>query len=123
MSVTDLAVAAGAGVVGFAIIWGLFSLVRQQRAPPVEMFKTDSVSSIERDGKLSLAQLGRTWHTVLGVPAEATLTDIESAYRARLAECDGVRFSPNAAERDKQDADTRRAQVTDAYEFIRGAKR
>jgi hypothetical protein len=122
MSASDLAVAVGAGVIGFGIIWGLFNLVRQQKAPPVELLKSDSESRSEGDGKLSLAQLGRSWHTVLGVSEAASTSEIESAYHARLAECDGISFSSDAGTAEKQDAEVRRVQVSDAYEFIRSVK-
>lgn len=122
MSITDLGVAVGAGIVGFGIIWGLFNLVRQQRAPPLDVYKTDTSPRIERSGKLSVADLGARWSSILGVPAAAGSAEIEAAYHARLAECDGIRFSSSASAADKQAAEIRRAQISDAYEFIRVAK-
>lgn len=123
MNITDLAVAGGAGIVGFALIWGLFSLIRQQKAPPLDLFKNESGSSSEGRSRLSIAELGGGWHTILGVSPEATLPEIEAAYHARLAECDRIRFSSSGSVQEKQNAETRRAQIGDAYEFIRGAKR
>lgn len=119
MNPTDLAVAAVAGVVGFGIIWGIFSLIRQQRAAPVDMLKVEPKSSVEGRDKLSLVELGRTWHVILGISAEATAEEIESGYQARLAECDRIRFSATAGALEKQNAETRRAQINEAYEFIR----
>lgn len=114
MNPADLGVAVVAGVVGFGIIWGIFALIRQQKAPPIELFKTEPRPSAESGGKLSLEELGRTWHIILGVPAQARPDEIEAGYHARLAECDRIR--------EKQDAETRRAQVNEAYEFIRQAR-
>jgi hypothetical protein len=122
MNPTDLAIAAVAGVVGFGIIWGIFGLIKQQRAAPVDMFKVEPKSSVEDRDKLSLVELGRTWHAILGVSAEATSEEIESGYHARLAECDRIRFSATGSSLEKQDAETRRARVNEAYEFIRQVK-
>lgn len=123
MSVIDLVIAVGAGIVGFGIIWGLFSLVRAQKAPPVEIYTSDPRPTTESRARLSVEELGRSWQTILGVPLEAGLPEIEAAYHARLAECDRVRFSSGASAAEKQDAETRRTRVSDAYEFIRRAKR
>jgi hypothetical protein len=122
MNPTDLAIAAVAAVVGFGVIWGIFGLIKQQRAAPLDMFKVEPRSSVEGRGQLSLVELGRTWHVVLGVSAEATAEEIESGYHARLAECDRIRFSATASAVEKQDAETRRARVNEAYEFIRQAR-
>lgn len=119
MNPTDLAIAVAAGVVGFGIIWGIFALMRVQRAPPIELFKTESRSPVESGGKLSLTELGRTWHIILGVPAEAKSDEIEAGYHARLAECDRIRFSATERTLEKQNAETRRAHINEAYEFIR----
>jgi hypothetical protein len=122
MNPTDLAIAAVAGVVGFGIIWGIFGLIKQQRAAPVDMFKVEPSSSVEGRDKLSLVELGRTWHVILGVSAEATSEEIESGYHARLGECDQIRFSATGSAVEKQDAETRRGRVNEAYEFIRQIK-
>jgi hypothetical protein len=122
MNPTDLAIAVVAAVLGFGLIWGIFGLIKLQRAPPVDMFKVDPRSSVEGRDKLSLVELGRTWHVILGVSAEATSAEIESGYHARLAECDRIRFSSTGSAVEKQDAETRRAQVNEAYEFIRQVK-
>src|SRR5262249_28819061 len=57
MSITDLGVAALAGIVGFGIIWGLFGLIRQQRAAPVELFKTEPKTPVESGARLSVTEL------------------------------------------------------------------
>jgi len=122
MNVPELAVAIGAAVVGFGVIWGLFGLIRQQRAAPVEMFKVASKPSGESPSKLSVSELGKTWHVVLGVDPGATSDEIEVAYHARLAAYDRTRFSSTASPSEKQDAESRRAQISEAYEFIRSIR-
>lgn len=121
MNAIDLGIAAGAGLLGFGIIWGLFALVRQQKAPPLEIFKTETEPRppLQGTAKLNLAELGRSWHLILGVAPQAAAAEIEVAYRARLAECDRIRLSPEEAESAKASAETRRAQLNEAYEFIR----
>ena len=123
MNATDLAVAVGAAVVGFAVIWGVFGLIRQQRAAPVEMFKAGPKSPVDSRGRVNVAELGRTWHVILGVDAGATADEIEAGYHARLAECDRMRFSSAASTLEKQNAEIRRGQVNEAYEFIRSTRR
>jgi hypothetical protein len=122
MNITDLGVAVVAGVVGFGVIWGLFSLIRQQRAAPVEMLEPEPKAPAESRARLSLAELGSSWHVILGVSAQASPDEIEAGYHARLAECDRIRFAANESAAARQDAETRRAQVCDAYEFIRQAR-
>jgi hypothetical protein len=120
MNGSDLAIGLGAGLAGFGVVWWLFNMVRQQKRPPVEMH---SVSSRSEATQLSVAELGRTWHVILGVPAEATSAEIEAGYHARLAECDRIRFSPNEPALARQNAEAMRAQVSEAFEFIRPIRR
>ncbi len=122
MSITDLAIALGAGVVGFGIIWGLFNLIRQQKAPPLDVYRTEASPRVDRADKLSVADLGTRWSAILGVSATASAAEIEAAYHACVAECDAVRFSSSASSGDRQAAESRRAQINDAYEFIRTVK-
>jgi DnaJ-class molecular chaperone len=72
--------------------------------------------------RISVAELGNTWHVILGVPAEATAVEIEAAYHARLAEYDRIRFAPDETALSKQTAEAARARLTEAYEFIRQAR-
>lgn len=123
MNATDLAVGFGAAVIGFGIIWGVFGLIRQQKAAPVEMFKDEQKMSSDSRGKVSLAELGRTWHVTLGVDVAATADEIEAAYHARLAECDRIWFSSPENAVEKQNAEIRRVQVNEAYDFIRSVRR
>jgi hypothetical protein len=122
MRATDLAVALAAAVVGFGVIWGVFGLIRLLRTPPLEMFKVEPGSPVETPGRVSVAELGRTWHIILGVDSGAALEEIEAGYRAGLAECDRIRFSPTESALEKQNAEVRRAQLNEAYEFIRSIK-
>lgn len=122
MNATDLAVGVGAAVVGFGIIWGVFGLIRQQRAAPVEMFKVEPKSPLQNDARLNVAELGQTWQTILGVDVGASLPEIEVAYHARLAECDRVRFAPVASALERQIAEMRRAHINEAHEFIRSIR-
>ena len=118
----DWLVALLAAVAGFALVSWLLTLVRQQKAPPVAIVAAASAAPPGR-GRLSLAALGEEWHRVLGVSRAATPAEIEAAYHARLAECDGVRFAADAGAAEKDEALRRRADVQDAYEFIRPLRR
>lgn len=118
----DWLVALLAAAVGFALVSWLLSLVRQQRAPPVAIQPPAADASPGR-GRLSLAALGDGWPAVLGVTREATAAQIEAAYHARVAECDSVRFTTGADDKEKEEARARRADVEDAYEFIRALRR
>jgi hypothetical protein len=119
MNSTDLLIGLGCGLAGFGAVWWLFSVIRQQRTPPVQMH---SIATRIEPRRISVAELGSTWHVILGVPAEATSAELEAAYHARLAECDRIRFSPNETSLDKETAEATRAQVNEAYEFIRQVK-
>ena len=57
MNITDLGVAAIAGIAGFGIIWGLFALIRQQRAAPLEMFKTEPKAPVAGGARLSVTKV------------------------------------------------------------------
>ena len=116
MGGSDLLIGLGCGLAGFGVVWWLFSVVRQQKTPPMPM--GSSAARIE-PRRISVAELGSTWHVILGVPAEATSSEIEAAYHARLAECDRIRFSPDETALSKQTAEAARAAVSEAYEFIR----
>ena len=105
------------GLVGFAIVWGGFALVRQQKAPPVPML--DVRAPPAGAPSLSVAELADRWHAILQVPPNASAADIERAYHERLSECDRARFASDAHDGDKVQAEARRAQISQAYEFIR----
>ncbi|HEX4389676.1 MAG TPA: hypothetical protein VH109_13705 [Steroidobacteraceae bacterium] len=117
----DWLVALLAAGVGFALVSWLLSLARQQRAPPVAIQAPAGAASGR--GRLSLAALGDGWPAVLGVTREATPEQIEAAYHARVAECDAVRFAGDAGDSAREEARARRADVEDAYEFIRALRR
>ena len=71
---------------------------------------------------LSLAEISQRWSTILGVPESASAQQIEAAYHARLAECDQTRFSAGQSASAKAAAESQRAKVTQAFEFIRPLK-
>ena len=116
MNSIDLLIGLGCGLAGFGMVWWLFSVIRQQRTPPLEMHP---LATRVEPRPISVAELGSTWNVILGVAAEASSAEVEAAYHARLAECDRVRFAPNETALGKQTAEDRRAQVNEAYEFIR----
>ncbi len=58
----------------------------------------------------------------MGVRESASAQEIEAAYHAGLAECDRIRFSPSESASAKSTADARRAQIVQAFEFIRPLK-
>jgi hypothetical protein len=123
MNGLDWAIAAGGALLGFGIVWWLVNVVRQQKAPPIELHQAAPL--VPREGSralLSVADLGNNWHTILGVPVDASSAQIEDAYHARIAECDRIRFGQSESLADKQGAESRRAQVNDAFEFIRPLK-
>ncbi len=75
-----------------------------------------------RERSLSLAEISSRWSTILGVSENASTEEIEAAYHARIAECDRVRFAADEPVQAKSAAELRRAQVGQAYEFIRPLK-
>jgi hypothetical protein len=70
-------------------------------------------------GALSLDEVARAWHTILGVSSDASGAEIERAYHAKLADCDRVRFTVDIPEATKRRAEEQRARVSQAFEFIR----
>lgn len=70
-------------------------------------------------GPVSLDEIGRTWHTILGVSSEARADEIERAYYAKLADCDRVRLASDASHDARRNAEHQRALLTQAFEFIR----
>src|SRR5213082_1754270 len=66
-------------------------------------------------GRISLAELGSTWHVILGVPEDASLLEIEAAYRERVAmrERGAGEGGATLAERSRLD---------EAFEFIRALR-
>src|SRR5204862_7926463 len=66
-------------------------------------------------GRSSLAELGITWHAILGVPEDASHLEIEAAYRERVAmrERGPGEGAATLAERSRLD---------EAFEFIRALR-
>jgi hypothetical protein len=108
VSVVDVAIIAVSGLVGWGLVWGLITVIHQQKKPPYDPHAAG------RTGGPSLAELGEQWHRILEVPLDASLEQIESAYQARLAECD--RLTDSVA------AQKRRSDVVAAFEFIRASR-
>jgi len=75
--------------------------------------------SVRNRRSLSLAEISARWSGILRVSENASAQEIEAAYHAAITECDRIRFSPNESPAAKSDAETRRAQITQAFEFIR----
>jgi hypothetical protein len=70
-------------------------------------------------GPVSLDEIGRTWHTILGVSSEARADEIERAYYAKLAECDRSRLAAEISPDARRKVEQQRALLTQAFEFIR----
>jgi hypothetical protein len=100
VSVVDLAIIGVSGLVGWGLVWGLITVIHQQKKPPYDPH--------------AAGELGEQWHRILEVPHDASLEQIESAYRARLAECDGLTASPASQKR--------RSDIVAAFEFIRASR-
>ena len=132
MTLIDFGVVVVGGLIGWAIVSWIVSIVRQQKQPPVDLTRTnrspldlvhDAPTLATREPRaLSLADVSQTWSAILGVPDSATAQDIETAYHARLAECDEIRFSSSAPAEAKASAQARRSKITQAFEFIRPLK-
>lgn len=113
----DIAIVAVCAAAGWAIVSWLFNVVRQQKAPPVPMEHTRSSRMGSED--MSLAELGRQWHLILGVSPGAEAAAVEHAYRERLAECAQLGLATSATAEQKSEAEKRRRRITQAFEFIR----
>ena len=122
MSLTDWIVIGGGAAIGWGLVSWIITVVRQQRAPPVPMGVQEGAAppatapatapAAAPQGRISLAELGSTWHVILGVPEDASLLEIEAAYRERVAmrERGAGEGGATLAERSRLD---------EAFEFIR----
>ena len=125
MILTDWIVVGGGALLGWGVVSWIINVVRQQRAPPVPMgtpgsrapppapeSASEPAPAAPSSGRISLAQLGGAWHEILGVSPDASLAQIEAAYRERVAECERAAAAEgaNAAQR---------ARLDEAFEFIR----
>jgi hypothetical protein len=120
MDMTDWIVVVVGGLAGWGLVSLLAHLVRQQRRPPVDMYGglPRQADPVARD-TLSVAEIGNTWHRILGVPENASAKEIDEAYHLMIAECDRIRFSPTEPPEAQQLAALKRTRVNQAYEFIR----
>jgi hypothetical protein len=119
VSLTDWIVIGGGAAIGWGLVSWIITVVRQQRAPPVPMGMQKSAAppatapaAAPPERRISLAELGSTWHVILGVPEDASLLEIEAAYRERVAACER-----GTAERGATFAE--RPRLDEAFEFIR----
>jgi hypothetical protein len=113
--VIDWIVIGGGAAIGWGLVSWIIAMVRQQRAPPVPMgleTRSTPTAAAAPHGRISLAELGRTWHVILGVREDASLAQIEAAYRERVAECErgAAAGAATAAARSRLD---------EALEFVR----
>ncbi len=122
MSATEWVVVVGGALVGFGVVSWILTVIEQQKRPPVAMDTHTALMPVPDPSQSSPAGVSDNWHMILGVSAEATAVQIESAYHARIAECDRVRFDSKASTSDRQSAEARRAEVCNAFEFIRPLK-
>jgi hypothetical protein len=115
VSLIDWIVIGGGAAIGWGLVSWIIAMVRQQRAPPVPMgpeTRSTPTPAAAPHGRTSLAELGRTWHVILGVRKDASLAQVEAAYRERVAECErgGAAGDATAAARSRLD---------EALEFVR----
>lgn len=124
MNIPELAVLLVCAVIGWLVVSWVINLVRQQRSPPLVIAGDTRAGAAAPAGsrRPSVAELAAGWSGILKVRADAGLEEIETAYHERLAECDRVRFAPEGASGERQEAEQRRAAIEDAYTFIRGAR-
>jgi len=125
VSLTDWIVIGGGAAIGWGLVSWIITVVRQQRAPPVPMGVQEGAAppatapatapAAAPQGRISLAELGSTWHVILGVPEDASLLEIEAAYRERVAmrERGAGEGGATLAERSRLD---------EAFEFIRALR-
>ena len=135
MSFSDLGILALCALVGWAVVSWIISVVQQQKRPPLDLTGGSSApreplrglpsptafsdNGVRDMRALSLSEISARWSSILGVPESSSAQEIEAAYHASLAECDRIRFSPSESASAKSGAETRRAQITQAFEFIR----
>ncbi len=135
MRIFDWIVVVGAGVVGWLLVSWLFSRTRPQEppehrplpaaqrepeaSPDAPMLRLPAPEAASTSSELSLDEIGRGWYTILGVPSDATAAEIERAYHSKLADCDRMRFSPDASAELKRLSEEQRSRVNQAFEFIR----
>lgn len=123
MNLLEIGVLIGCAVIGWLVVSWVINLVRQQRSPPVAIAAdARAPAAVSSSRGLSVAELAHSWPVILKVRDDAGLEEIESAYHERLAECDRVRFAPESAGAERQQAEQRRASIEDAYNFIRSIK-
>lgn len=110
------------GIVGWTVVAWSITVIRQQKRPPLNTSDELEQTSAPRSESLGVVELASHWASILGTTKDASAEDIDTAYHARIAECDRIRFTPNVSSEDKQGAEQRRVQIEQAFEFIRPIK-
>jgi hypothetical protein len=126
VSAFDVSVIVGAALLGwFAVSW-LFKALGARgagKAHPVAGSGADADTRTVHPGRqLSLAELGERWPRILDVSEDASMATIDIRFRETIAECDRIRASDLASDREKTAATARRETVVAAYEFVRAAR-
>jgi hypothetical protein len=119
VSLTDWIVIGGGAAIGWGLVSWIIGVVRQQRAPPVPMgaqIRAAPTAAAAPHGRVSLAEPGGTWHLILGVREDASLGEIEAAYRDRVAECERGAAAGDATL-------AARSRLDEAFEFVRTLRR
>jgi len=135
MRTFDWIVVVGAGIAGWLLVSWLFARTKPQEPsesrpeprserepdarPHAPMLRLPAPDAESASSELSLDEIGRGWHSILGVPEGASVAEIERAYHSKLADCDRTRFSPDASAEAKRRAEEQRSRVSQAFEFIR----
>ena len=120
MSLLDMVIVGAAAFIGWWLVSWFFDAFKpkptqelpEQQAP----LTSGKPAATPVSPRLSLMELGERWRVILGVPAEASEAEIESACRAALEACDRELLS-NAS------VASRRQEIEAAYEFIRKARK
>jgi hypothetical protein len=118
MGLIDWIVIGGGAAIGWGLVSWIIAMVRQQRAPPVPMgpeARSAPTPAAAPHGRISLAELGSTWHVILGVREDASLEEIEAAYRERVGECERGAAAGDATA-------AARSRLDEALEFVRTLK-
>ncbi len=117
----DWVVLIACALIGWGVVSWLMAVIRPQGTPDKEPPRgpLGLVNNEQPDASGASTDMETAWPAILEVDRNATAPEIESAYHRLLAECDRVRFSTWHSAQERQEAETRRAQICAAYEFIR----
>lgn len=127
MSTVEWVVVVAAAVAGWWAVSWVFDRNKRLAAPEQPPDRSESASRSPDLGppvvsSLAFTELAERWSSILGVSQDSSVTEIEQAYHAALAECDRLRFAASSTPEQVQRATQRRAEVDAAYEFARIAR-